>query len=245
MRSSLLASLVLTSTLTSALAPSIADACGGYMVDPLPAVFAVDDFNVPVPGTQTWQRRSFVVLGAARTAADVAWAKLAPGTYDTTQIADVPDREQSTTFTLIGPSGVRVVSTNRSAHLARTHRANGEQNALEVDADDRSQFQIAVLGTQPDAKWLAATQVAPTKQTRAWIKSQGFEATKVHVSKIKGTTIQVISGRQATSSELTSFVVVDGTPMRTIAGSAIGALDLGSKRYVLIETHGVITPVAV
>lgn len=246
MRSSLLASLALTATLTSAFAPSIADACGGYMRDPLPAVFAVDDHSVPVRGAQTtWQRRSFVVFGTATAAADVAWTQLAPGSFDATQIADLPDLARSTTFTLVGPSGARVVSTNRSALLSETFRKREPHSALEITVDDRSEFRIAVLGVQPDATWLAATEVEPTAQNRAWVKQQGLDTADVHVSKIAGTKLQVISAYQPNDIERTSFVVSNGTSLGAYTGSAIGALVMGNKRYVILETNGLITPIAV
>ncbi len=245
MRSTLLATLALTATLTSAFAPSIADACGGYMRDPLPAVFAVDDHDVLVPGTQSWHRRAFVVLGGAQAAAETSWSMLSPGTYGSARIADLPDPAQSTTFTLVGPSGARVVSTNRSALLARTFRTSDAQSTLEIDIDDRSQFRIAVLGTQPGASWLEATEVEATKQNKQWVKQQGLDATSIYVTKIKGTQILVISAYQPNDIVRTSMVVIDGNSIGAYTGTAIGALVMGTKRYVVLETNGAITLAAV
>jgi len=245
MRSSLLATLALSATLTSAFAPSIADACGGYMPDPRPAVFAVDDHNVHREGTDGWDRRAFVVLGATTAPADAAWKQLAPRTFDSTQIADAPDPQQSTTFTLVGPSGARVVSSNRHALLKQTFRSQAEHTAIEVGVDQQSQFQIAVLGVQPDAKWVETTGVTPTKTTLAWVRKQGMDTSYVYVAKIKGTSIQVISAHGKGAIGLTSFVVVDGQSRGAFTGSPIGGLDLGGKRYVLLEREGLITPVAV
>lgn len=245
MRSTLLASLALTATLTSAFAPSIADACGGYMRDPLPAVFAVDDHSVHRVGTDRWNRRAFVVLGATTAPADATWELLAPRSYDSTQIADAPDPQQSTTFTLIGPSGSRVVSSNRLALLKQTFRTPHEHSAIEVDVAEQARFQIAVLGVQRDAKWIESTGIAATKNTLAWVRKQGMDTSYVYVAKFQGTKIQVISAHQSNIIGVTSFVIVDGESRGTFAGSPIGGLDLGGKRYVLLEREGMITPVAV
>ena len=245
MRSTLLASLAVTATLTSAFAPSIADACGGYTGDPMPAVFAVDDHTVHQLGGDRWNRRAFVVLGATTAPADAAWELLAPRSYDSTQIADAPDPQQSTTFTLVGPSGSRVVSSNRRALLKHSFRIQNEHSAIEVDVAEQARFQIAVLGVQRDATWIPSTGVATTKATLAWVRGQGLDTAYVYVTKIQGTKIQVISAHQPNDIGLTSFVVVDGTSRGAYTGSPIGGLDLGGKRYVLLEREGLITPIAV
>lgn len=245
MRSFLLASVALTATLTSAFAPSIADACGGYMPDPRPAVFAVDDHSVRREGTDRWDRRAFVVLGATTAPADATWTQLAPRSFDNTQIADAPDPQESTTFTLVGPSGARVVSSNRHALLKETFRDRAEHTAIEVGIPEQAQFQIAVLGVQSDAKWIETTGVTPTKNTLAWVRKQGMDTAYVYVAKIKGTSIQVISAHGKDDIGQTSFVVVDGESRGAFTGSPIGGLDLGGKRYVLLQREGVITPVEV
>jgi hypothetical protein len=245
MRSSLLASVAVTATLTTAFAPSIADACGGYMPDPRPAVFAVDDHNVHREGTDRWDRRAFVVLGATTAPADATWKQLAPRTFDGTQLADVPDPDQSTTFTLIGPSGTQVVSSNRLAVLKQTFGNRVEHSAMEVGIDQQSQFRIAVLGVQPDTKWIETTAGTPTRNTLTWVRKQGMDTEYVYIAKIKGTSIQVISAHGKNDIGLTSFVVVDGESRGTFVGSPIGGLDLGGKRYVLLEREGLITPIEV
>ncbi|MBA3451865.1 MAG: hypothetical protein H0T42_02070, partial [Deltaproteobacteria bacterium] len=147
MRSILIASLALTATLTSAFAPSIADACGGYMPDPTPAVFAIDEHRMRVPGTYQWQRRAFVALRNVTAGADVTWTRLSPQSYVATQIALQKELPRSTTFTLVGPSGSRVVSTNRSALLSQTFRNPKAHEALEVSVDEGSHYRVAVVGT--------------------------------------------------------------------------------------------------
>ena len=244
MRSTLLASLAVTATLTSALAPSIAEACGGYMGDPMPAVFAVDDHTVHRLGSRS-NRRSFVVLAATTAPANATWALLAPRSYDSTQIADAPDPKQSTTFTLVGPSGSRVVSSNRLALLKQSFRTVNEHSAIEIDVAEQARFQIAVLGVQRDAKWIPSSGVATTEDTLAWVRNQGLDTSYVYVSRIEGTKIQVISAHQPNDIGLTSFVVVDGESRGAFIGSPIGGLELGGKRYVLLEREGLITPVAV
>ncbi len=245
MRSTLLAALALTATLTSAFAPSIADACGGYMADRTPAVFAVDDHSIHRVGTDHWNRRAFVVLGKITAPADATWQLLAPRTYDTTQIADAPDPQQSTTFTLVGPSGSRVVSSNRHTLLKQSFRTLHEHSAIEVDIAEQARFQVAVLGVQPDAKWIESSGVTPSKDTRAWVRDQGMDNAHVYAVKLKGTKIEVISAYGKNDIGLTSFVVVDGESRGAFLGSLIGGLDLGGKRYVLLERDGQITPVAV
>lgn len=244
MRSLLLATAALTATLSSAFAPSIADACGGYL-ERGPRVFAVDTHLAATEDTGPWHQRAFVLLGTMTAPADATWSQLAPGTFDSTRIADLPDPTQSTTFTLVGPSGSRVVSTSRRSLLAQTFRNQKEQIALEITVDEQSQFQIAVLGTQPDAKWISVKETKPRKSTLAWVKAQGLDATYVYTSLVEGTYVEIVSAYQPGQTALTSIVRMGTATLGAYTGTAIGALDLGGKRYVLFENNALITPVAV
>ena len=245
MRTVFLAALAVSATLTSAFAPSIANACGGsYPMDFGPRVFAVDTHNAIVEGTQRWQRRSFVMLGPTKLPS-TAWRQLAPETFDPTQIANETTTAGSTTMTLVGPSGTQVVSSQRRALL--TQGWGGEQvfTALEVATGADSQFRIAVAGTQPDAKWINVSESKTRGSTAAWLEAQGVKATSIYSSLVDGTYVQIISAYQDGQKGLTSFVRIGNRSLGRYAGTAIGALDLGGKRYVLFENDGLITPAPV
>ncbi len=186
-----------------------------------------------------------MVLGAAGAPAESPWTVLSPTTFSGAQVSDLPDPKESRTFTLVGPSGTQVVSTNRSTLFSRSHHTEDAQTALEVDVGARSKFRIAVLGVQPHATWLAATEAEATPQNKKWVQQQGLDATYAYVSKIQGTKIQVFSAHQPNDIGLTSLIVVDGTSMGAHIGTPIGALRMGNKSYVLLESNGMITPVAV
>lgn len=242
----LLVSLAVTATLTSAFAPSIADACGGgYGGGPrLPSVFAVDDHVVTQKGSNL--RRAFVLFGRGEASDKLSWTRLWPSSYDYTRIADAPDSPQPTTVTLIGSSGAHVVSSNDRTFVADSFRSRHELLAMEVGIGQEAQFPVAVLGSHPDAKWLSLVGVAATTQATAWVKSQGVTAEYVSVVEIKGTKLRVISARQPNSSGVTSFVLDGTTNLGTFnAGNPIGAIALGPQLYVLLEEQGLIRPVAV
>lgn len=241
----LLASLAVTATLTSAFAPSLADACGGYGGGPrLPSVFAVDEHFVTQKGTNL--RRAFVLFGRGERSDKISWTRLWPSSFDYTRIADAPDSPQLVTLTLIGPSGTLVVSSNDRTFVADSFRSRHELLAMEVGIGQEAQFTVAVLGSQPDAKWLSTVDVTATKQTTAWVKSQGVAAEYVDVVAIKGTKLRVISAHQPNSKGLTSFVLDGTTNLGAFSGgNPIGAIVLGTQRYVLLEEQGLITPVRV
>lgn len=242
---SLLASLAVTATLTSAFAPSIADACGGggYGGEMLPAVFAVDDHHVTREGTD--QRRAFILFGSGSPSDKATWTRLWPSSFDNTRIADAPDTTRPVTMTLIGPSGTRVVSSTDRTFIADSFRSRQQQVAMEIGIDRKAEFSVAVMGAQRDAKWLGTSDVTSTKQTLAWLKAQGVTTANATVTKIQGTKLRVISAYQDGAPGMTSFVLDGTTTLTTAFGNPIGAIDLGAKRYVLLEQDGVITPVAV
>ena len=109
----LVAGLLATTTLTT----SVASACGGYIqVDPAPRVLAVSSHSV-LKG-ERWTHRAFVVLEQSlQPAAEKLWALLAPGTYDATRIKLLSRLAQPVEVTLVGPSGARVVKTDKQVGL--------------------------------------------------------------------------------------------------------------------------------
>ena len=245
MRTAFLASLAVTATLSSAFAPSIADACGGgYQMDLGPQVFAVDTHSAIVEGTERWQRRSFVMLGPIKVST-TSWRQLAPETFDPTQIANETTTKASTTMTLVGPSGTQVVSSQRRALLTQGWGGIDGFTALEVATGEDSQFRIAVAGTQPDAKWINVTESKTRGSTAAWLEAQGVKSTSIYSSVVDDTYVQIISAYQDGQKGLTSFVRIGNRSLGRYTGNAIGALDLGGKRYVLFENNGLITPAPV
>ena len=145
-------------------------------------------------------------------------------------------------MTLVGPSGTQIVSSQRRALMSKGWGDAAVFSALEVATGEESQFQIAVAGTQPDAKWINVTESRPRSSNTAWLKAQGVDATYVYAAWVDGTYVQVVSAYQDGQKGLTSFVRLGNRSLGQYAGNAIGALELGGKKYVLFENDGLITP---
>ncbi|MBA3454022.1 MAG: hypothetical protein H0T42_13085, partial [Deltaproteobacteria bacterium] len=129
--------------------------------------------------------------------------------------------------------------------LSQTFRNPKARVALEVSVDDRSQYRIAVLGTQSDAKWTALKEINTRSSTLPWVKAQGVDATHVSSSLVTGTYLQIVLATVPGQSGPTSLIRMGGRSLGAYSGVAIGALELGGKRYVLFENDGRVTPVAV
>jgi hypothetical protein len=156
----LTALVVAASTVTAA--PQIADACGGsYGAEFLaPRVHLVSQ-----TGT-----RGFIGLGKSTVKlADRDWRRIWPSSYDYTAIAD-QKFAGSRVFTLVGPSGTRVVKSHGTMLVSSTFVFTAPQNATEVKIGREENFVIALPGENKDARWLTADELGTSRVSKlGWV----------------------------------------------------------------------------
>src|SRR5262245_55995934 len=100
--------LVAVSLATVTLTSEIANPCRGGEFRPRPQVMMVTTHGFIK--NHKWQRRAFVVLDeVANTDGKLKWVWLGPGTYDSTEVAELAPLDTPVEFTLAGPTGTRVV----------------------------------------------------------------------------------------------------------------------------------------
>jgi len=131
----------------SAMPTRPADACGSYT--PEPQVMMVSSHQLLHTDGRA-RRRAFIILGEAAPEG-LAWTRLAPGTYDGTQIASAPLLAEAAELTLVGPSGTRIVKLRKQVYLAAAWRWSQPMVALEVELGPRDDFRAALWGAQPAA----------------------------------------------------------------------------------------------
>ena len=230
MRTLLIAALSL-----SAFTPSRdADACGGYIREP--RVLRLSTHHIPSfdEGAGT---RSFVVLGTATPPATVAWRRLAPSSYDSTQIANDMVLANSVTLTLLGPAGTRVVSSTQHVFLSHTFDFRGATNALDIG--NAHGFSIAIEGVHPNATWRALEKPLYRKaaSSSTWVTALGVTPASVNeidVRRITGTPFEAVSLYAKDSTKLVTFLRhgdknlgrFDGSPVGTFTNNGITQLVL-------------------
>jgi hypothetical protein len=229
----LVAAVLASTTLTT----SIAHACGGYVeFDPAPRVLAVSSHSVV--RRDHWSQRSFVVLEQAiKPAAETLWSLLAPGTYDTTRIITLPQLATPLELTLVGPSGARVVKTDRQVGLSHSWQIGWEQQrvALEVPLEDREQFVVAIEGRATDAKWHAIDHRQAPATVTWWLTQRGIKNPEyVGLRKLAGTSFDIV---EYTTNGMTHFIVRDGD--RQVGGAAdaspLGAVTTKGRSFVVFN----------
>jgi len=205
---------------------STADACGSYV--PTPRVLQLA--QPYAPGEPT-----FVLTGEVPTG-KVAWTRLAPHSYDSTEVADAPDLAQPMEITLLGPAGAKVVSSKHRSFIQHSFERYSASAALEIEAK-RGEFAIALAGRHAGAVWLAAEREHDgTRADRAWAIAAGAKPlsnTNVYVSKIHGSNLELVS---VIDNDGVLTIVRSGT---TAAGSLRGyAMGIVSERgSEFIVTH--------
>ncbi len=208
----LLATLLASATL----APQIADACGGSYeaIRRAPQVMLLSSHHV----YPTAERRAFAITRTnLDLGADAAWERIAPMSYDYTDILSLEKLETPMTFTLVGRSGTRVVRSDSRVALRNDMFISGSQfEGVEIGLGNEDEFEIVLAGRHRDAVW------------------HDTVATYSMTSPISGTNLK------ATQS------YVDGKPMvqisvgssdrGTFEGYVAGAVDVGGSRYVVMKT---------
>ncbi len=211
-----------------------ADACGGYIREP--QLMRISSHHTE--GTT----RSFVLLGDldAATAKQAKWVRLAPSTYDYAALADATDLDAPMTFTLIGPSGTRVVSTRQRSLLSQTFVSYKPSIAMEIRAP-KGRFSIAMVGNHERAAWLE-----PGREQRgaaadvAWVKTLGIEllgSEYVYVSKLKGTRFETVTVLPK-GGGIVTLVRSNGSLYAKFDGSVAGGIEMDGRRFIVASKHG-------
>jgi len=235
----LISTLLVATLAATTLTTSIAAACGGYVhVDPAPRVLAVSTHGLSANGR--WTSRSFVVLEQEmKRNDDDKWRPLAPRSYDATQIMTLAQLSSPIELTLVGPSGVRVVKTNKQVALSRSWHIGFDKTrvALEVPFKTNDQFTIAIAGRATDAKWRELDYAESPATLAWWLGTQGIKnAEYPTLATVQGTDLEVIGFSQDGKSTL---VVRQGDALLgSSMGHAIGAVTTNGRSYLVVSTEG-------
>jgi len=229
MRTLLLAALSL-----SALTPSReADACGGY--NPEPQVLRVTTHVVVTNGKVI--RRAFAHSGAANPTKKLDWKKLAPTSFDPTQIAAGTMLANPVTFTLVGPSGTRVVKVNKQVFLSKSWSFDTVTSAVEVPASDPG-FSIAIEGDFASAAWIELDDVYTSQNPLvAWVKAQGeapFNPNSIILNRVKGTNVETVSFYPKGGTKLITYLRAGDRNLGRFTGSPMGAFSNGLEIKLVV-----------
>jgi len=214
-----LAALLATATLTT----QIAAACGGSYETArrAPQVMLLSSHYVygqtasEVPSTA---RRSFALTRTRLdVGADAPWERLAPMSYDNTEILALHELSTPMTVTLVGESGTRVVrSDSRVALKNAMFISDSEFEGVEIPLSNEDRFDIVLAGSHCDAVW------------------HDMVGSYTYTNKIAGTNLSA------------TFSHGDGKPMVALRagkqalgsyeGYVVGAVDVGGDRYVVMKT---------
>lgn len=189
---------------TVTVAPQIADACGGsYGIDLTPTVHLVSSHHTPRGP------RAFVALGETDVkVADSEWSRLWPSSYDYSAISQYK-YAGTRTFTLVGPSGTRVVKTSNRQLLAQTFTLGfTTQQTTEVKVGKDDDFEIAIEGERA-ATWFELDALGLT--------------TKMHYDSANGPQFDLYRG---------------DTSLGTFSGRPLGAVTIGSQTFLVAQTKG-------
>jgi hypothetical protein len=216
----LLAALLTATTLTT----QIAAACGGsyesvrrppqLMVLSSHHVYSKPDGDVP-----SSTRRTFAITRAnLDVGADAAWERLAPMTYDYTDVLSLANLTSPMTVTVVGESGTRVVRSNTRVALKNAMFISGSLfEGVELPLASEDRFEIALAGSHRDAVW------------------HDLVGSYTYTNRIAGTNLSATHSYD------------DGKPMVALRagkqdlgsyeGYVVGAVDVGGARYVVLKTR--------
>jgi hypothetical protein len=234
---SLLTAAVAATLTTATMAPQIAAACGGYVrTNPAPRMLQVSSHRV-LAG-ERWKQRAFVVLEQAFDGSDATWNMLAPGTFDNTRLVQLPALAAPLEITLVGPSGVRFVKTDKQVALADAFTIGWREKriAVEVPISEKDQFSIAIVGRAKDARWHDADYREAPASAAWWLGKRGTTNPDfIGLRTLEGTDAEAVEFHQAGSSH---FVIRRGDLEVTRAqGSVIGAVTTNGRTFVLYTVN--------
>lgn len=228
MNAKLLLAPVLASFVLSA---QPADACGPYSF--APQLFRVSTHYVD-GGT-----RSFVITNL-KVAEDQPWVRLAPMTYDYAGIVDVADPDGAVDFTLVGPSGAKLISSKRQVNISRTFVSHSPAVAFEIRAP-KGEVAIALSGKHADATWISlGTERTASASDLAWVAAQGvtpMQRDYVHVNTLAGTDLETITVLPKQGEMVT--LVRRGKDLYTrFVGSPMGGVTTDGERFIVGGKYG-------
>lgn len=216
-----LSALVLT---TTTFTTQIASACGPYgHVEPAPQVMLVSSHHMhtrDLRGEPTEHTRGFVLFGnSTEVTGTHEWPFVAPMTFDSTRVRDGGTATPET-VTLIGPSGMREVTTgSRRVLLAGAFFKHGAvHEAAEVGMRAGDNFEIAVRGRVPAAAW------------------HGLEYTADDTLRVSGTKLWI--DRSSTGDQDTVVVRAGARVLGSYRGTALGVLAIDGSRYLITRVNG-------
>ena len=190
-----------------------ADACG---TTPEPQVYRLSS-HYTRNGSRTF------VLFDETAPKNAAWKHLAPMSYDSTEIASA-EAMSPTTFTLVGPSGTRVVSTGKHFYLSRSWDFEKTSGALEIESRRDDNFSVALLGAHEKVTWRALEGEESSAALERWVAKQVAFKGSVYASHFAGTyyyesvTVFDDDGKMVT-------LIKDGERLvRRIDGNVLGAI---------------------
>jgi hypothetical protein len=213
-----LAALLSTTALTTT---RHADACGGYEAfRAAPQVMVVSSVGVyPATASDTVHEslRVFAITNAnLQLPPDQAWERISLNSYDSTEMISLDKLARPRTITLVGPSGARVVRSDRRVALHQALFVAGSTfDAIEVPAGTKDDVEIALAGLHRDAVWHA------------------MRPTYSRTSDIAGTDVKATSS-QVDGKQMVELHASSGS-YGTFEGYAVGAVDVGGARYVVIS----------
>jgi len=229
---------LLATLLASTTVIQTAAACGGYVeINPAPRVLAVSTHSMMIK--DRWGERAFIVLEqSAHIEGNAKWQALAPGTYDGTQIMTLAPLAKPIEATLVGPSGTRVVKTDKQVALGRSWQIGWDQRrvALEVPLEDKDQFSIAIAGRAADATWHALDYSEAPASTKWWLAKLGVKPDGyVGLRAIDGTQLEVV---EYSTASTTQFVVrQNDNTIGAAQGSALGAVTTGGRTFLVYSIN--------
>jgi hypothetical protein len=208
-----------------------ADACGSYV--PTPRVLQV---ATPFMRGEGQRPMTFVLTGEAPTGKP-AWTRIAPGTYDYTEVADAPDLARPMEVTLLGPSGTRLVSTARRSFIQHSFVTHKPSAALEIEVK-RGEFTIALAGRHTGATWLElSNEKEGTAADVAWAKSTGVVPTSlaVYVHRVEGSDLETVA--VFTKAGTVTLVRQGKSLIGSFDGYAIGAMAERGERFIIVQNQ--------
>jgi hypothetical protein len=205
---------------TTTLAAPVATACGSYSeYVPAPTLLPVSThfvFGGQTPASRT--QRAFAVINTPLSLdGKHDWQRIERGSYDSTSMIQLASLKKPMTVTLVGSQGARVVRTTAHVALRWAFFRDAILEAVELPVRTDEQIELAIAGSHRDAVW---HEVA---------------GSYTHTQKIRDTDIQVTSSHDGGTSKTT--IEAAGLDLGTFEGYAMGAVDVGGARFVVIQRN--------
>ena len=187
---------------------------------------------------------AFVVLPTSIDVGDRKWQWLAPGTYDSTNIIELGRLDAPAEMTLLGPSGSRVISSDRRVALSNSWQIGMDQTraAIEITLADGDDFQIAVAGRARDAQWFSLEHKGSNASAVWWLAKLGIVgADYINVQPVTGTDYELV---EYIANDTSGFALRRGkTDVGRYSGSPIGAMQVNGRFFIVTKNNGQLTTI--